>query len=131
MSSNRKLAAIIFTDIVNYTKTMEADEEFDLELLRKQREIVFPIVEQHKGKVLKEMGDGLLLMFDSAIDAVWCAVNMQSNDELALTCHKMGQHDKAMEHLQRTLYTWENANPDYKPAQEARATLAAWENNDQ
>ncbi len=54
MPTNRKLAAIIFTDIVNYTKTMERDEQFALDLLRKQWEIILHIIEQHKGKLLKE-----------------------------------------------------------------------------
>ena len=77
MPSNRKLAAIIFTDIVNYTKTMERDEQFALDLLHKQREIMLPIIEQHNGKLLKEIGDGTLMMFDIAIEAVWCAVDIQ------------------------------------------------------
>ncbi len=66
MSTNRKLAAIIFTDIVNYTKTMERDEQFALELLHKQREIFLPLIERHQDRLLKEIGDGTLMMFDSA-----------------------------------------------------------------
>ena len=50
----------------------------------------------------------------------------KTNYELALTYHEMGQQGKSMEHLQRTLTVWENADPDYKPAMEARSTLAEW-----
>jgi class 3 adenylate cyclase/tetratricopeptide (TPR) repeat protein len=75
--NNHQLAAILFTDIVGYTKRMEQDEERTMQLLQQQREIVFPIVESHGGKVIKEIGDGLLIMFHSAIHAVRCAISIQ------------------------------------------------------
>jgi len=78
MEQNKhQLAAIVFTDIVGYTKQMEQDEERTMQLLQQQREIVFPIVESHGGKVIKEIGDGLLIMFHSAIHAVRCAIAIQ------------------------------------------------------
>ncbi len=77
-SGKRKLAAIIFTDIVGYTRTMEQDEKRALGWLEQQRGIIYPLVEKRHGRVLKEIGDGTLIMFDSAISAVWCAVEIQN-----------------------------------------------------
>jgi len=45
-----KLAAIVFTDIVGYTRQMEADEEATMKLLARQREVIFPIVQEFGGK---------------------------------------------------------------------------------
>ena len=69
---HHQLAAIVFTDIVNYTKTMDSSEELAISFLDRQRKIFFPIIESYNGKVIKEMRDGLLIMFDSAIQAVRC-----------------------------------------------------------
>lgn len=77
-SEIRQLAAIMFTDIVGYTEMMGEDENRTREILRKQREIIFPIVEKSDGKVLKEMGDGLLIMFKSAKKAVKCGLEIQN-----------------------------------------------------
>jgi len=74
-----KLAAIVFTDIVGYTKHMEEDEQKTMQLLQKQREIIRPLVEAHEGGVVKEMGDGFLIMFLSAIEAVRFAIDLQQN----------------------------------------------------
>lgn len=76
-NKNHKLAAIVFTDIVGYTKRMEENELHTMQLLQKQREIVFPIVKAHGGEVVKEIGDGLLIMFESAIEAVRFAKETQ------------------------------------------------------
>lgn len=72
-----KLAAIVFTDIVGYTRQMEENEQRTMQLLQKQREIVFPIVSAFRGEIIKEMGDGLMMMFESAVDAVRCAIEIQ------------------------------------------------------
>jgi class 3 adenylate cyclase/tetratricopeptide (TPR) repeat protein len=74
---DQKLAAIVFTDIVGYTKRMEADEQATMELLARQREIIFPLVKEFGGEVIKELGDGLLMMFTSANRAVRFAIAMQ------------------------------------------------------
>ncbi len=76
-NKNHKLAAIVFTDIVGYTKSMEKNEQLTLELLEKQREILFPLVDAHDGEVVKEIGDGLMIMFHSAVEAVRFAINVQ------------------------------------------------------
>ena len=72
-----KLAAIVFTDIVGYTKRMEADEEATMLLLERQREIIFPLVQEFDGEVIKEIGDGLLIMFNSANKAVRFSIAVQ------------------------------------------------------
>ena len=72
-----RLAAIVFTDIVGYTRMMDANESLAMKHLERQREIVYPIVEKYGGKILKEIGDGLLMMFDSAVQAVHSAVDFQ------------------------------------------------------
>ncbi len=57
MASTRQLVAIMFTDIVGYTAVMGKDSAKALELVRISKEIQKPLVEKHKGKWLKEMGD--------------------------------------------------------------------------
>ena len=78
---DRKLAAIVFTDIVGYTKHMEKDEAGTMELLARQRELLFPMVKEFGGEVIKEIGDGLLMMFTSASKAVRFAMAAQKKLE--------------------------------------------------
>ena len=73
----RKLAAIMFTDIVGYTAQMSKDEAKTLDLLEKKRSILNPLLKKHKGTFVKEIGDGTLTYFDSAINAASCAVKLQ------------------------------------------------------
>jgi len=73
----RKLAAIMFTDIAGYTALMSQDEEKALRLLQKNRALLKPIIEQFRGEWLKEIGDGTLSSFASAVDAVNCALVIQ------------------------------------------------------
>ncbi len=76
-NSSRKLAAIVFTDIAGFTELSARDELKALKLLENQRKIFQPMVAEFEGRWLKEMGDGLLLSFDSSLNAVRCAVAMQ------------------------------------------------------
>ncbi|MEE9464169.1 MAG: adenylate/guanylate cyclase domain-containing protein [Candidatus Neomarinimicrobiota bacterium] len=73
----RKLAAIMFTDIVGYTALMGEDEAKALQLLQKNRGLLKPIIEQFHGEWLKEIGDGTLSSFNSAVEAVNCALAIQ------------------------------------------------------
>jgi len=75
--ATHQLAAIMFTDIVGYTKLMGEDEQRAIRLLDENLAIQKPLIEQHQGKLLKEMGDGLLASFNSAIEAVKCAIEIQ------------------------------------------------------
>ena len=73
----RKLAAIVFTDIVGFTELSAKNEPASLELLNKQRKILKPIVEEHGGDWLKEIGDGLLLTFNTNREAVLSSIAIQ------------------------------------------------------
>lgn len=77
IESEHKLAAIMFTDIVGYTKMMGRDEEKGLALVRKNREIHKPLIAKFHGTWIKEMGDGVLAQFDSAYNAARCAIEIQ------------------------------------------------------
>lgn len=75
--SNRKLAAIVFTDIVGFTELTADNEPAALKLLETQRKLLKPIVESFNGEWLKEIGDGLLLSFATNHEAVNCSVEIQ------------------------------------------------------
>jgi len=75
----RKLAAIMFTDIVGFTKIMGDDETTALSILENQQSLINPIVEEHKGTIIKKMGDGFLIEFPSTVEAVECATQMQDS----------------------------------------------------
>jgi len=75
--SKKKLKAIVFTDMVDSTKLFAKDEQTALELIQKQNNIIKPIVSKHNGEWLKEIGDGLLLSFDSSLEAVRCSIEIQ------------------------------------------------------
>jgi len=75
---NRRLAAILAADVVGYSRMMGADEAGTLAGLKHHRQTVFdPAVAQHKGRVVKLIGDGALVEFASVVDAVKCALDIQ------------------------------------------------------
>lgn len=74
----RRLAAIIAADVVGYSRMIRADEDGTLAALRAMRaDVVDPAIAKHNGRIVKLMGDGLLIEFASAVDAVNCAVAVQ------------------------------------------------------
>ena len=73
----RKLAAIMFTDIAGYTASMSKSESKTLNLLEKKRSILKPLLKEYKGTFVKEIGDGTLSYFESAVNAATCAVKLQ------------------------------------------------------
>ena len=73
----RRLATIVFTDIVGFTKLTAENEPLALQLLDTQRTSIKPIVERFNGEWLKEIGDGLLLAFSTSKDAVDCCIEIQ------------------------------------------------------
>ncbi len=77
MSQSRQLAAIMFTDIVGYTAMMGNNEQKAFELLRKNREIQKPIIEEFGGRWIKELGDGVLASFPLVSSAVYAAIKIQ------------------------------------------------------
>jgi len=77
MSVERKLAAIMFTDIAGYTESMSKSESKTLDLLDKKRNILNSLLKKHSGTFVKEIGDGTLTYFESAVNAATCAVKLQ------------------------------------------------------
>ena len=78
MSQTRRLAAILAADVAGYSRLMGADEEGTLAALKAiRRELSDPKVKEHRGRIVKTAGDGLLIEFGSVVDAVRCAVEVQ------------------------------------------------------
>jgi adenylate cyclase len=77
VATHRRLAAIVFTDLVGYTALAQSDERAALGLLEAQDRLVRPLLETHRGRKVKAIGDGLLLEFKNALDAVEFAVAFQ------------------------------------------------------
>jgi adenylate cyclase len=74
----RRLAAIMAADIVGYSRLVEADETCTLAAVRNLRSLVLdPLLADHKGRIVKLMGDGAIVEFASVVDAVACAVALQ------------------------------------------------------
>ncbi|CAN5398979.1 adenylate/guanylate cyclase domain-containing protein [soil metagenome] len=81
---SRRLAAILVADVVGYSRLIEADEADTLAALKVRRKaIVEPLVHAHSGRIVKFMGDGVLVEFASAVNAVSCAVDIQRRMEEA------------------------------------------------
>jgi TolB-like protein/class 3 adenylate cyclase len=78
MASTRRLAAILAADVAGYSRLMGADEEGTHERLQELRlQLVEPKIREHKGRIVKNTGDGLLAEFPSVVDAVRCAAELQ------------------------------------------------------
>ncbi len=77
MGQTRKLAAIMAVDVVGYSRLMGEDEAGTAKAVREHRQAAVPIVASFGGRVVKTMGDGLLLEFPSVVAAVECAVTIQ------------------------------------------------------
>ena len=78
MASTRRLAAILAADVAGYSRLMEVDEEGTHERLKAYlRQLVDPKIEEHRGHIVKNTGDGLLAEFPSVVDAVRCAAEVQ------------------------------------------------------
>src|ERR1044071_9577463 len=74
----RRLAAILAADIAGYSRLIGLDEEGTLARLRSlRREIIDPIITDHRGRIVKTTGDGMLVEFASVVEAVRCAVAVQ------------------------------------------------------
>ncbi len=83
MSQTRQLAAIMFTDISGYTALMGNDEQKAYDILRKNRALHKPIIEEFNGRWIKELGDGVLASFNTVSDAVNAAFKIQHQCNVA------------------------------------------------
>ena len=74
----RRLAAVLAADVAGYSRLMGVDEEGTLARLKEcRRALVDPKIAEHRGRIVKTTGDGMLVEFASAVDAVRCAVEIQ------------------------------------------------------
>ncbi|MGH6893580.1 MAG: adenylate/guanylate cyclase domain-containing protein, partial [Dongiaceae bacterium] len=76
--TQRRLAAILAADVVGFSRMMEADETGTMAALKARRkDVLNPLVAKHHGRIFKVTGDGVLVEFASAVNAVQCAVDLQ------------------------------------------------------
>src|SRR5262249_55903762 len=74
----RRLTAILAVDVAGYLRLMSADEEGTLARLKAHRRaLVDPKIAEHRGRIVKTTGDGMLVEFASVVDALRCAVEVQ------------------------------------------------------
>jgi adenylate cyclase len=78
MTAPRRLAAILAADVAGYSRFMGEDEAGTARAVREHREPVTPIIRSHGGRIVKTMGDGVLLEFPSVVAAVECAIAIQT-----------------------------------------------------
>jgi len=77
-TQQRRLVAILAADVVGYSRLMEQDEADTLAMLKRRRkEVLAPLVAKYQGRVFKTTGDGVLVEFASAVNALQCAVDLQ------------------------------------------------------
>lgn len=82
--NNRRLAAILAADVVGFSRLVEQDEAGTLALLKARRKAVLdPLVAKYLGRIFKVTGDGVLVEFASAVNAVQCAIDLQQDMEAA------------------------------------------------
>ena len=84
MLIERKLAAIMFTDIAGYTAQMSKDQDVAFSLLETKQKALRPLVKKHNGTLINQMGDGTLSHFPTAVDASNCSIELQKSIETTI-----------------------------------------------
>src|SRR3954462_10965300 len=93
MTEQRRLAAILVADVVGYSTLIGSDETGTLKHLQALRaEIINPQLAKHAGRMFKSMGDGFLIEFASAVQAVSCAVPIQQANATGRLALRIGIH---------------------------------------
>ena len=99
-TETRRLAAVVFTDVVGYSARMQRDERTTIALVQADFDRMRVLCAEHEGEILNTMGDGMLMCFGSAVQAVSCALQIQGEfgarksalpEEQALE-HRIGVH---------------------------------------
>ena len=91
LRGQRTLAAIIFTDGVGFSARMSTDEDHTLDLIQPDLQLMRETCQQFEGEVIKSTGDGLLMYFLSAVNAVNCAIEIQT--KIATNARQLSAHD--------------------------------------
>lgn len=89
---SRQLAAIMYTDVVGYTAMMQRDEAATIDKLEHNRSVMAEIVSGYGGEILQYYGDGSLVIFNSALNAVLCAIKIQEIFQRAIIPLRIGIH---------------------------------------
>ena len=74
----RKLAAIMFSDMVGYSRLIDKAENHGIKLLGEHNQILSKLISSSNGRIVKYIGDGIFSVFDSSIEAIDCAINIQN-----------------------------------------------------
>jgi adenylate cyclase len=99
-AENRRLAAIMFTDIVGFSRQMGSDEAHTLQLLGIHNQIIQQAVTEHHGHIIKTIGDAFLVDFPSVVNAVQCAQQVQAQ----LRAHNAKKESAEQIHLRIGLH---------------------------
>jgi adenylate cyclase len=84
---NRKQSVVYFSDIVGYTRLMGKDEDAAFELMKQNLEIHKKVLSEYRGKIIKELGDGILAVFENAADALHAGLEIQK------ACKSLGKYE--------------------------------------
>src|SRR5579863_3921689 len=76
--AKREMVAVMFTDVSGYSTLAQHDEALALKLLELKRSLADPVIAEHDGRLIKSIGDALMVEFHSALDAVRCATVLQA-----------------------------------------------------
>ena len=80
LQRHRRLSAIVMADVVGYSLMMNEDEIATLEVIKDiQTDLIYPLVNQHGGRIVKTMGDGFLIEFASVVEATQCSIKIQKS----------------------------------------------------